>query len=272
MATKQPLIAAGENCGIVWERFRYPLGPAEEEPLHVHDDYQICLSLNFLGEYSYRGAAHPVPAQSVSILHPGEPHSCRDPHDRDIEADYRVLYLRPDFWLEDEDRVDSDLPFFSTAVLTDQKLFHHLLRLHDAIRNGGCTLQTETMLCETQDILRRFASRMPMPGASGREDSAILRVKRLLEDRASFKISLAELSSEARLSKFHFLRVFRGTVGMSPHAYQTQIRLDRARRLLLAGVDIAHIADAMGFADQSHFTRTFRATFGCTPARYRRPQ
>jgi hypothetical protein len=55
---------------------------------------------------------------------------------------------------------------------------------------------------------------------------------------------------------------------MTPHAYQLQIRVRRAKTLLLAGTPIAQAAGEAGFWDQAHLTRHFKRTIGVTPARY----
>jgi len=55
---------------------------------------------------------------------------------------------------------------------------------------------------------------------------------------------------------------------MTPHAYQLQVRVRRAKALLLAGHPIAQAATEAGFWDQSHLTRHFKRTIGVTPARY----
>jgi AraC-like DNA-binding protein len=71
------------------------------------------------------------------------------------------------------------------------------------------------------------------------------------------------------LSPCHFLRVFKHQTGMPPHRYHLNLRLERGRRLLRQGCEIADVAARTGFADQSHFTRHFRRFFGVTPGRYR---
>jgi transcriptional regulator GlxA family with amidase domain len=55
---------------------------------------------------------------------------------------------------------------------------------------------------------------------------------------------------------------------MPPHAYQIQVRLLRAKKLLRSGRHPADVAYATGFADQSHFSRHFKRLMGLTPARY----
>ena len=82
------------------------------------------------------------------------------------------------------------------------------------------------------------------------------------------KISLDELAIAARLSKFHFLRLFAATLGTTPHRYQMLVRVARARYLLRTNVSLAEVALQTGFFDQSHFTRCFHEVVGVTPGRY----
>ena len=58
---------------------------------------------------------------------------------------------------------------------------------------------------------------------------------------------------------------FSATSGLAPSAYQRQLRLRAARRLLGLGVPAAEAAILVGFADQAHLTRRFRRVYGVTP-------
>jgi AraC-like DNA-binding protein len=64
------------------------------------------------------------------------------------------------------------------------------------------------------------------------------------------------------------VRCFGGRFGLPPHRYLTGRRVDRARRLLLAGAPAADVAAATGFTDQAHLTRHFKRYLGTTPGRY----
>ena len=55
---------------------------------------------------------------------------------------------------------------------------------------------------------------------------------------------------------------------MPPHAFQLQIRLTRAKRLLLQGMPVSAVATETGFFDLSHFTRHFKRHVGVTPGSY----
>ena len=84
-------------------------------------------------------------------------------------------------------------------------------------------------------------------------------------------LDLAALARIARLSKFHFLRVFRRAVGATPHQYLIATRLRRAAaRLSETSESVTSIAYDCGFGDLSTFNARFRAAFGKTPSAYRR--
>ena len=81
--------------------------------------------------------------------------------------------------------------------------------------------------------------------------------------------SLEHLSQLAGMSRYQLIRAFRAATGMTPHAYQLNLSVNRARHRLHAGVALADIACELGFADQSHLQRVFKAHAGTTPGRYR---
>ncbi|WP_243658863.1 helix-turn-helix domain-containing protein [Tamaricihabitans halophyticus] len=81
---------------------------------------------------------------------------------------------------------------------------------------------------------------------------------------------MAELAEVAGCTRYALHRAFLVNLGLAPSAYQRQLRLRAARRLLASGSEIAEAASAVGFADQAHLTRWFRRCYGITPAVYQR--
>ena len=81
-------------------------------------------------------------------------------------------------------------------------------------------------------------------------------------------LTLEEMAAAAGVSRFHFIRIFRLAVGVTPYAFVVEMRLRMARRLLRRGQRLAEVAIACGFADQSHLTKTMRRRYGSTPARF----
>jgi AraC family transcriptional regulator len=83
--------------------------------------------------------------------------------------------------------------------------------------------------------------------------------------------TIAQLAQACGLSSGYFARAFRQTVGVTPHQWLLRRRVERARQMLRhGGLELAAIAAACGFADQSHFTRVFARLEGQSPGRWRR--
>lgn len=89
-----------------------------------------------------------------------------------------------------------------------------------------------------------------------------------IEAHLAEDISLSELSLQAGLSKFHFSRLFKQSIGLTPHKYLVKRRIERATQWLKQGQCISQVAYQLGFSDQSHFTRTFKQVKGKTPRQY----
>jgi len=78
--------------------------------------------------------------------------------------------------------------------------------------------------------------------------------------------SLASLAAGAGMSPFHFARVFRALVGVPPHRFLRNVRLDRALAMLREGASVTTTCYAVGFNNLSHFIRSFRRRFGSPPS------
>ncbi|MGJ4995774.1 helix-turn-helix domain-containing protein [Bradyrhizobium sp. HKCCYLS3077] len=83
-------------------------------------------------------------------------------------------------------------------------------------------------------------------------------------------LSIDDLASIACLSPFHFIRMFQKAVGKTPARYLNELRLERAKTLLVLGnAPLADIALGCCFSSQSNFTSAFRRATGVTPNEYR---
>ena len=87
----------------------------------------------------------------------------------------------------------------------------------------------------------------------------------LINDCIDENISLDKLALNCNLSKYHFLRVFKKEMGLTPHSFIINERLNRANNLIQKGLTISEASLKVGFNDQSHFSRNFKKYFGYTP-------
>ncbi|MBY5394283.1 helix-turn-helix transcriptional regulator [Rhizobium leguminosarum] len=99
------------------------------------------------------------------------------------------------------------------------------------------------------------------------------RATEFIEENCLRNIRLEELAGLTGLSQSHFSHAFKASTGIAPHQWQTNARLDRAKRLLVESENaLTAIAAETGFADQAHFTRVFRKHIGITPASWKKAQ
>lgn len=87
-------------------------------------------------------------------------------------------------------------------------------------------------------------------------------------DQLGSNWSLEKFSEESGLSRYHLIRSFKDRYGQSPHAYQLDQRIKKAKSLLQDGTSLADTALQLGFADQSHFQRNFKKRVAVTPKQY----
>ena len=94
--------------------------------------------------------------------------------------------------------------------------------------------------------------------------------ERMIAD-LGLEIDISAVARDCGLSKSHFSRAFRNTVGEPPHTWLVRRRVEAAKRMMSSCDDaLAAVALTCGFADQSHFTRAFTREVGTSPGLWRR--
>ncbi|HZP70891.1 MAG TPA: AraC family transcriptional regulator [Pseudolabrys sp.] len=95
------------------------------------------------------------------------------------------------------------------------------------------------------------------------------RVTEYIEEHLSETISLSTLAGLVQLSPYHFARAFKQTLGVPPHRYHMNRRMEHAK-ILLADRSVTEVALAVGYAETSSFSSSFRRATGISPSRFRR--
>lgn len=258
--------------GVLAEVFEFSpqAGKPSPVPLHAHETYQLGLTLSNPGRYWYRGASHMAPPHSLAVIHSGEAHAVQSVRQPDRTATARQFYLLPDYLqaVMPEAVSSSQLPYIHLPVVTDADLTRHFLAAHCTLLAGGPRLAFDELFLGALGILlERYGSVRP---PLARHDHAVtVRVREYLHAHHAQNVSLGELAALVELSPFRLIRGFRRATGMSPYAYLVNVRIDRAKTLLAAGLPVAQIALETGFAHQSHFGRHFKRLVGVSPGRYR---
>ncbi len=116
----------------------------------------------------------------------------------------------------------------------------------------------------------RDRQRMPLAVRLGVDNRKLIDSIHLMETHLEEPLSQEELAAAVGISRRQLERLFRRHVGRPPNRYYMQLRLDRARKLLLqTDMAIVGVAMACGFVSASHFAKCYRQFYGMTPRQAR---
>lgn len=96
----------------------------------------------------------------------------------------------------------------------------------------------------------------------------IQRIADTIVSHSTDEFSLDELSSEVYVSKYHLIRKFKASVGLTPHQFLIQVRVRNAQKAINEGNRLIDAAVDNGFYDSSHFNKCFERIVGTTPSDY----
>lgn len=241
---------------------------------HTHETFSVGGILG--GESTYLNGAQRrhVQAGITVMMNPGEVHACNPLRDR--AWSYRMAFFDT-AWLgqvQCDAGIGRDGRFqpLGRIACDDAALFRHYNAMcsvlfaatSEPLRRQEAVFGYLSALFEAQPEHR--AERLAAVSGGG-----VHRVADCIRDRYAERLTLETLCEIAGLSESHLIRAFRHCYGMTPHAYLTDYRIQRARAQLRRGAPIADVALATGFADQAHFQRAFKRHVAATPGQYRYP-
>ncbi|WP_320199390.1 AraC family transcriptional regulator [Agrobacterium sp. rho-13.3] len=186
---------------------------------------------------------------------------------------YRMIYpgvaLLRDVLEDVTGRAFHGTPSFPRFLPHDPQMATAFQMAHRRMEMKAGALETdEGMYSVMAELFRRYGSTIILP-LEKREKTAVHTTRDYLNDNFDTDIGLEELAKIAGLSRAHLIRAFRKEFHITPHAYLTDVRIRKAKKLLRTGEPLADIAALCGFADQAHFNRHFKARMGITPGQFR---
>ena len=99
----------------------------------------------------------------------------------------------------------------------------------------------------------------------------LCRARRFIDECYALPLDLTEISKEACLSRYHFLRLFRDTFQTTPHQYLIHRRIERAKELLRwKDLSVTDVCFEVGFESLGSFSALFRRCVGAAPIIYRK--
>lgn len=243
---------------------------AQEFAPHWHESFSIPVIQAGAQSYHYRGALHVAAAGSIVAINPGEVHT----GERAAEMGWASRAFYPSAaWMQ---KLAGDIaghavgvPWLPDAAIEDEHVAARLAQAHRLLETGADPLAAETALTAAFALLiTRHARSRPQASTLHPDAARVAAMQAHLSDELTTPVTLSELARLVGLSPFHVTRLFSRSVGMPPHAWRNQLRLNRAQGLLRQGMSVTDVAAQVGFNDQSHFTRHFKRAYGVAPGRW----
>jgi AraC-like DNA-binding protein len=239
-----------------------------EYATHTHDALLVAVTELGGSEIKAGGVPGEVDSAALLVVNPDEPHSSRMVRSRRWR--YRSLYLDlQGLTLLGEALGIHSVPSFDEHVFGEADLVQDFLQLHQALDGESDPLrERELLVASFGGLVRRHGRqrrRIPLPP---RDQWLLDRVLRMCRERHTERLTLRDLAAPFGLTQYQLIRLVKRGIGMTPHAYLTQVRLDAARDLLRRGLPIAQVALLAGFYDQPALTHHFKRALGITPSQY----
>jgi AraC family transcriptional regulator len=233
---------------------------------------------------SVNTGAHPIPfgwngrdGWRDSVINPGESHLLTQGElntPRWLRTlDEISIVLQPGFVADVvRDRLPADrIEFASQRSVADSVIARYArgfyLELAADVPKGPLYAETLTVGLVLHLLAHYGVAKPKAPAPRGKLNAFQLRsVVDFMDTHLSEDVSLIALARQAHVSPFHFARLFRRTLGVPPHQFVLQLRVQRALGLMKTRtLSLAQIAVESGFHDQPHFTKAFRKVLGTTP-------
>ena len=100
----------------------------------------------------------------------------------------------------------------------------------------------------------------------------VLKGKEFIDANFETELTIEQIASYAGMSEFHFYRLFKQILGLSPYQYILKMRLVKSYQLLTLGHSVSEVAFATGFSSIFTFSKSFKKMYGVSPSQYYRIQ
>lgn len=161
---------------------------------------------------------------------------------------------------------DAKYPTASGGTAAADLMLHLIGRTHGSDLAIAVADQMLYNTARNADAAQRYS----LQSRYGLRNAHIADAVRLMTDQMEEPLAPSEIAAQIGISTRQLERLFGRYMKCSPKKFSTDLRLERARNLLLqTEMSVTEIAHACGFGSTGHFSRVYRARYGVTPTRQR---
>lgn len=237
---------------------------------HAHEEYCLGMTINGRQDFFCAGRFYKSQAGNIILFNPEEIHDGHAGEDSLLK--YQMLYIHPQKMQMVIKALGATHPNqfrFADTLYQDKKLSFQLYQILFLVEDHTSqSIEYDAALYHLVERLLELKGFVYSNHAKRHIDTLLLRAKEFIHAHLNEPLTIEQISNEASLSQFHFIRLFKQQFGLSPHQYIINCRINLAKEQLHNGWNITECAQLAGFSDSSHLCRKFKQSFGVTPFQY----
>lgn len=187
---------------------------------------------------------------------------------------YYVVFFYPK-WCEKLqqkifDTYDSFLPV-NENVVKDANLYKIFIDIFNLCLNDKEFDYEKSLEQGIKELFKNYC--MPVEKNNSYAEKLIVKnMQKYILENLEFSLSIDEVSKELGYNKSYLIRLFKKQIGLTPQAFIRNQRVDKAKSLIINSqvINFSHLAQNVGFFDQSHLNRSFKKVYGKNPKFYKK--
>ncbi|WP_108866233.1 AraC family transcriptional regulator [Aquimarina aquimarini] len=238
---------------------------------HFHESYTVILIDKGIGDYSNSNSNLVLSSGSILVFNPYEVHTGKAVGTSPWS--FLTMYIPVEIMkkaLVNIDFKDNKPPYFSQNIIENKILydiakfaFYSLLdKNKDSYNHDNLIKFLELLVKEYGTVYEKNITAMPYKYKVANE------IRKHIHKNYLNDVSLEYLSSITGLKRDGVIKTFKQYYDLPPRQYILNLRIEKAKKLLLKKISSTEVAHETGFFDQSHFIKNFKKVIGVTPKKY----
>lgn len=231
--------------------------------LHLHHGYAISIVEKGVLPLRFKEMQIYLKPGEFLLLGPEVPHTFNFT-DAMGTCLYRTVFIKPDKLSRSiKSQILNEVS--SISQFYDKDLWGHYLDIQRGIERGSAD-DIKSIVKISERILKMMPNTIHAKNTVKSE--YIKQIKAYIKENYMQLPNIESLASVINISPFYLLKYFKNEVGISPHAYINQLRINKAKEMINEGIPLLEITYELGFSDQAHFSKTFLKITGVNPKNY----
>ena len=223
---------------------------------HYHDDWELVYCTGGQGQFEFENMTLSYGAGDIVIIPP------KVLHTNNSEEGFTNIHMNI---------IDATFPFKEPLILSDDSDGHILNAFRDAFYFFNSEIESKQLVTDAfgnliVNYVIAFRDKKPLRSIVDEIKSDIM------QNFTDCDYELDKYLHSIPFSYDYLRKLFKSEMGMTPHNYLTNLRVQMAEKLLCSyGSDepnISEIAFTCGYSDSLYFSRVFKKNFGCSPKKY----